>query len=167
MNRTNPTTVTGKSRPKAALAVGLATAAGLGLLVSSPQTANAALSGSEGTERSSATPYVVQRSGEETPDARAGAQRRPERLVLTEFTSISGVDWARWDARDAVGSGLVTGSWCLSTCQDKPLKATLRLSDPRTVDGKRVYSAFTLTLSDRTGTYDSEDLRGKRPLATR
>ncbi|MDQ8702618.1 hypothetical protein RCO28_08975 [Streptomyces sp. LHD-70] len=158
------TTMTRKPRSNAALTAGLATVAGLALLAP-PQSANAAPGTSDRAERSSATPYVVQRSGEET--ARTSTGRRPERLVLSEFTSVHDVNWARWDARRAVGAGLVTGSWCLSTCMDKPLKATLRLADPRTVDGRKVYSTFTLTLADGSGSYDAEDLRGKRPLAVR
>lgn len=111
------------------------------------------------------TPYVVNHYGEANADV-GRAERSPKTLVLSEFTTISGITWREWGAARAVGTGKVTGTWCLQTCADKPLKATVTLSDPEAVGGRKVFSAFVLSLSGRPGAYDSEDLKGRRPLAT-
>ncbi|MFM9371147.1 hypothetical protein [Streptomyces sp. Da 82-17] len=161
------------TKQTAALTAALATAAALALAASAPSASaalvpDAALGPGDAAERSAAAkPYVLNHHGEANAEA-GSAQRRPERLVLSEFTTAHGLRWERWGAEQAVGVGRVTGSWCAETCLDRPLKATLRLLDPRTVDGRRVYSAFTLTVTDKAGgTYQAEDLRGKRALATR
>ncbi|MFD5399277.1 hypothetical protein ACFWJW_34350 [Streptomyces sp. NPDC127097] len=86
--------------------------------------------------------------------------------MLSEFTSAQALHWKQWDAKKAVATGKVTGAWCLDTCLDKPLKATITLSDPKSVHGKKVYSAFTIKLAGGNGAYDSEDLKGKHALAT-
>lgn len=118
-----------------------------------------------GTARTAGTPYVINHYGEENAD-RGRAERSPRNLVLSEFTSINEVTWKQWGAKKAVGTGQVTGTWCLDTCLDKPLKATVTLTDPKTVNGRKVFTAFTLKPADGAGAYDAEDLRGKRPLAT-
>ncbi|MHA4773349.1 hypothetical protein L1085_002470 [Streptomyces sp. MSC1_001] len=153
------------SRGKAALAAGLAGAAVLGLFAAA-QSANSAPPREPVASVSTVSPYVVNHFGEENADT-GRAERRPKDLVLSEFTGIHRVTWRVWGATKAVGTGEVTGTWCLDTCLDKPLKATIVLSDPRTVDGRVVYSAFTLAPAGRSDAYDSEDLQGKRPLATR
>ncbi|MFE1173385.1 hypothetical protein [Streptomyces sp. NPDC058773] len=162
MKRTTSTT----RRRRTAIGAALACAAVLGSAVvatgaqaaSAPaQTASAARTGSG--------PYVINHYGEENAD-KGRAERSPANLVLSEFTSAQQLHWKQWDAKKAVATGKVTGSWCLDTCLDKPLKATLTLSDPKTVHGKKVYSSFTLKLADGNGSYDVEDLKGKRPLST-
>lgn len=117
------------------------------------------------TAHAARTPYVINHYGEENAD-KGHAERSPKNLVLSEFTSIGGVHWKQWGTKKAVGTGKVTGSWCLDTCLDKPLKATVTLSDPKNVHGRQVFSSFTLKLAGKPGTYDVEDLHGKRPLAT-
>ncbi|MFI9051518.1 hypothetical protein [Streptomyces sp. NPDC053427] len=155
MNRTPSTT---RRRKTAAGAAALAGAAVLGTFA----TAQAAAAV---PAHSAATPYVMNHYGEEHAD-KGHAERSPQHLVLSEFTSAHGVHWKQWSARRAVGTGTVTGTWCLDTCADKPLKATVTLSAPRTVHGKRVFSAFTLKLAGQPGRYVSQDLHGRRPLAT-
>jgi len=150
-------------RIKTALGAGLAAIAVLGTIATA-QSANAAPAQHPAKATGSA-PYVINHFGEEHAD-KGKAERSPANLVLSEFTSAQDLHWKQWDAKKAVATGKVTGNWCLETCLDKPLKATLTLSDPKTVHGKKVYSSFTLKLADGAGKYDSEDLNGKHALAT-
>ncbi|WP_432001743.1 hypothetical protein [Streptomyces sioyaensis] len=152
-------------RMKTALGAGLAALAVLGTFATA-QSANAATAQHPAkAARTSSAPYVINHYGEENAD-KGRAERSPAHLVLSEFTSAQGLHWKQWDGKQAVATGKVTGNWCLETCLDKPLNATVTLSDPKTVHGKRVYSSFTLKLADGAGKYDAEDLDGKRPLAT-
>lgn len=122
-------------------------------------------SDSTGTGSSGARPLVLDQK-EEDPKAE-DADRRPGKLVLSEHTTVSRISWKRWSDTEATGTGEVTGTWCLETCQDKPLTGTVTLSEPKTVDGKRYFSAYTLKLADGTATtYTGEDLNGKRSLPT-
>ncbi|MGW1378206.1 hypothetical protein ACWD6P_28590 [Streptomyces sp. NPDC002446] len=162
-------TLLSNRRTKTAMGAALAGVAVLGIFAGAQaaQAATPAHSGSPATSvaRTVGTPYVINHYGEENAD-RGRAERSPANLVLSEFTSIGKVTWKQWGAKKAVGTGKVTGTWCLDTCLERPLKATVTLLDPKTVDGRKVFTAFALKLSDAPGTYDSEDLRGKRPLAT-
>ncbi|MCM2579306.1 hypothetical protein [Streptomyces meridianus] len=120
----------------------------------------------EAAPSDSAAPRPFVLSQDEEPQAKE-ADRRPDKLVLSEFTTVDRITWTQWREADATGTGDVTGTWCLETCQDKPLKGTVTLSDPKTVNGKRYFSAYTLQLADGTKkTYETEDLNGKRQLAT-
>ncbi|MFB6438435.1 hypothetical protein ACFCVY_16900 [Streptomyces sp. NPDC056411] len=167
-----PSTTRRTRRSRTAMGAALAGVAVLGMFATA-QAADAATASqrtaqavhSTSVARAGSTPYVINHYGEENAD-RGRAERNPAHLVLSEFTSINAVDWKKWDAKRAVGTGEVTGSWCLETCMDKPLKATVTLSDPRTVDGRKVYTSFTLKLAGGAGQYDAEDLHGTRPLAT-
>ncbi|GHI04163.1 hypothetical protein AQI88_35320 [Streptomyces cellostaticus] len=161
----NPTTAARTFRKNAAIAAGLAGAAVLGLFATAQAADAGEASHAAKAAHSATAPYVINHYGEKYADT-GHAERRSKVLVLSEFTSIHQVSWKQWGAKKAVGTGKVTGNWCLDTCLDKPLKATISLSDPKTVGGKKVYSAFTLKLSGHPGTYDAEDLQGKRPLAT-
>ncbi|MGW0868646.1 hypothetical protein [Streptomyces sp. NPDC002611] len=164
MNRTTTTKI---SRKKVVLAASLTAATLLGAFATAQAAdAGGASSASGKVGRVVAAPYVLNHYGEKYADT-GHAERRPANLVLSEFTSISKVKWQQWGAKKAVGTGEVTGNWCLETCLDKPLKGTITLSGPKTVNGKKIYAAFTLKLSGQPGTYDFEDLQGKRPLATR
>ncbi|WP_395370072.1 hypothetical protein OHU45_16295 [Streptomyces tubercidicus] len=154
-------------RHKTAVSAALACVAVLGTVATATgaQAATASEQGS-GVVRTNNTPYVMNHIGEEHAD-KGKAERSPERLVLSEFTSASNLDWKKWGTKKAVATGEITGMWCLDTCQDKPLKGTLTLSDPKTVNGKKVFSSFTLKLAGGKGSYDDvEDLQGKRHLAT-
>ncbi|GES31018.1 hypothetical protein AB0G60_09410 [Streptomyces angustmyceticus] len=165
MNRTtNPT-----RRHRTAIATALACAAALGTLATA-HAANAAAPSAHTAHQAraahtAATPYVINHYGEENAD-KGRAERRPAHLVLSEFTSAGDLHWKQWGAKKAVATGEVTGNWCLDTCLDKPLKATLTLSAPKAVHGRKVFSSFTLKLAGGSGKYDAEDLQGKRPLAT-
>lgn len=154
------------SRKKAALAAGLTAAVLLGAFATSQAAdASGASSAAGRTSHAVAAPYVLNFYGEEYADT-GHPERRPADLVLSEFTHINNVKWKQWGAKTAAGTGEVGGTWCLPACLDKPLKGTITLSDPKTVNGRTFYSAFTLKLSGNPGTYDSEDLQGKHALAT-
>ncbi|GAO06881.1 hypothetical protein [Streptomyces lydicamycinicus] len=148
-------------RHRTAIAAALACAAALGTVATA---AGAQAAAPQHTVKAD-TPYVMNHIGEEHAD-KGKAERKPESLVLSEFTSAGDLHWKQWDNKKAVATGDVTGMWCLDTCQDKPLKATITLSDPKSVHGKKVYSSFTVKLAGGNGAYDSEDLKGKQPLAT-
>ncbi|WP_438488260.1 hypothetical protein [Streptomyces sp. S186] len=179
-HRTHTTHTTRRrtKRTKTVIATALTGVAALGMFATA-QAAHASVGSAAGAgaeaghaahaadfARTSATPYVINHYGEENAD-KGRAERSPKHLVLSEFTSIHGLRWKEWGAKKAVATGKVTGTWCLDTCLDKPLKATVTLSDPKTVNGRKVFSTFTLKLAKGTGAYDSEDLRGSsRPLAT-
>ncbi|MFG2553850.1 hypothetical protein ACGFWF_28395 [Streptomyces sp. NPDC048581] len=163
MNRTASTQTPKLSRKKAALAAGISAAALLGAFVTTQAADTPSADGKPG--RTVAAPYVLNLYGEEYADA-GHPERRPANLVLSEFTHINNVKWKQWGAKKAYGTGEVGGTWCLPACLDKPLKGTITLSDPKTVKGRTFYSAFTLKLSGKPGTYDSEDLQGKHALAT-
>ncbi|MFG2529156.1 hypothetical protein [Streptomyces sp. NPDC048516] len=115
--------------------------------------------------RAANTPYVMNHYGEENAD-KGKAERSPENLVLSEYTAAGDLNWKQWGDKTAVATGNVSGIWCGQSCLDKPLKGTLTLSDPKTVNGKTVFSSFTLKLAGGSGAYDHEDLHGKRHLAT-
>ncbi|MGX1855491.1 hypothetical protein [Streptomyces sp. NPDC055299] len=153
-------------RMKTAFGAGLAAVAVLGTFATAQSADAATAQHPAKAARAGSAPYVINHYGEENAD-QGRAERSPAHLVLSEFTSAQGLHWKQWDAKKAVATGKVTGAWCLETCLDKPLKATVTLSDPKTVHGKKVYSSFTVKLADHAGKYDSEDLQGKRPLATR
>ncbi|MFH8369348.1 hypothetical protein [Streptomyces sp. NPDC018031] len=157
-------------RATAATASALAGAAAVALLCSacgaSGGNAGAAARTVVHSARPGAAPYVLDQHGEENAD-RGRARRTPGKLALSEFTTVGGMRWTRWGPTTAVGTGEATGAWCLPGCLDKPLKATVTLADPRRVNGTKVFSSFVLELTDASGAYDSDDLRGKRPLATR
>ncbi|MFG2139063.1 hypothetical protein [Streptomyces sp. NPDC048650] len=148
-------------RPKAAVAAAaLAAAAVLGTCTTAHAAGPAPTAGQTGH-----TPYVINHYGEQNAD-RGRPERSPKHLVLSEHSAIGGIRWTRWGTRKAVGTGNLTGTWCLTTCTTRPLNATVTLSHPRTVRGKKIFSAFTLEPAAKRSAYDTEDLRGTRPLAT-
>ncbi|MFF8788566.1 hypothetical protein [Streptomyces sp. NPDC015125] len=165
MNRTTNMT----RRHKTAIGAALSCVAVLGTFATAnaanAATASAPTAHTASATRAADTPYVMNHSGEENAD-HGRADRSPKDLVLSEFTSVGDLNWKQWDTKKAVATGEVTGNWCLETCLEKPLKGTLTLSDPKTVNGKKVFSSFTLKLAGGSGAYDSEDLQGKHPLAT-
>ncbi|MDB1088027.1 hypothetical protein PJ985_10670 [Streptomyces sp. ACA25] len=112
-------------------------------------------------------PHVLNFYGEENTEG--SAERSPRTLVLSEFTTISDLTWERWDTKRAVGTGAVSGTWCLPECLDDPLPASVVLSDPESVRGKVFYTAFLLEPekeADAAQYEGVEDLNARRPLAT-
>ncbi|GAB3122401.1 hypothetical protein GCM10027160_41310 [Streptomyces calidiresistens] len=79
------------------------------------------------------------------------ADRAPDDLVLTEFSTLNDVTWRSWDSEEAVGSGLLAGTWCLPECLDDPLPAEVLLKDPEEINGDPYFTAFELKITDTTG----------------
>ncbi|MEV0422770.1 hypothetical protein AB0I09_31515, partial [Streptosporangium canum] len=73
------------------------------------------------------------------------ADRRPANLVASEFTSLSELTWKRWGPYAAVGTGKLSGTWCMPGCQEEPYTATILLGGTRTVNGKRYFTRFGIT----------------------
>lgn len=107
-------------------------------------------------------PFVINFYGEENTGG--NPEREPANLVVTEHTSMSSVEWERWDGEVAVGSGLLSGVWCLPECLDDPFDAKVTLSDPEEINGELYYSTFELE-SSQAAKYHADDLDGPRPLA--
>lgn len=106
--------------------------------------------------------YVVNFYGEENIDG--NPEQQPENLVLSEHTSLQEVDWEEWDGEQAVGSGLLSGMWCLPECLDEPFDAVVTLSDPQEFNGEVFYTTF-LVESAEAEPFEPDDLDGERPLA--
>ncbi|MFX4291527.1 hypothetical protein [Streptomyces bohaiensis] len=106
-------------------------------------------------------PYVVNFYGEE--NAEGAAEREPANLVLSEHSSLQEMQWSEWNGDRAVGTGLLSGMWCLPDCADQPFEATVTLSEPTDVAGDVYFAAFDL---DAPGAqeYRADDLDGERPL---
>ncbi|NJP66007.1 hypothetical protein [Streptomyces spiramenti] len=106
-------------------------------------------------------PYVVNFYGEENADG--AAEREPANLVLSEHSSLQDMEWTEWGADRAVGTGRLSGMWCLPDCADQPFDATVVLSGPTEVDGDVYFAAFDLDAPDA-GEFRTDDLDGERPL---
>ncbi|MCE7080215.1 hypothetical protein [Streptomyces sp. ST2-7A] len=79
------------------------------------------------------------------------ADRAPDNLVLTEFSTLNDVTWESWDGREAIGSGLLSGTWCLPDCLDDPFPAEVVLKDPEDINGEPYFTAFELEITDPSG----------------
>ncbi|NJQ05727.1 hypothetical protein [Streptomyces lonarensis] len=106
-------------------------------------------------------PYVVNFYGEENADG--AAEREPANLVLSEHSSLQDVEWSEWNGDRAVGTGRLSGMWCLPDCADQPFDATVTLSEPTDVDGDLYFAAFDLE-APAAEEYRADDLDGERPL---
>ncbi len=106
-------------------------------------------------------PYVVNFYGEENADG--NPEREPGNLVVSEHSSIQQIEWQEWNGGEAVGTGLLSGIWCLPECMDEPFEATVTLSDPTDVNGDLYFSTFELEAPDADG-YVVDDMDGERPL---
>ncbi|MEV4247028.1 hypothetical protein AB0J63_26895 [Streptosporangium canum] len=73
------------------------------------------------------------------------ADRRPANLVASEFSSLSELTWKKWGPYAAVGTGKLSGTWCMPGCQEEPYTATILLGGTRTVNGKRYFTRFGIT----------------------
>jgi hypothetical protein len=106
-------------------------------------------------------PFVLNFYGEENTGG--NPEREPENLVLSEYSAVNKVVWEQWDGEQAVGSGLLSGTWCLPECIDDPYKTSITLSDPEEVNGELFYTTFVLD-SPQAEDAQAEDLEGERPL---
>ncbi|MEU8060539.1 hypothetical protein [Microbispora bryophytorum] len=76
---------------------------------------------------------------------RGRAEQRPANIVLSEFSTMSGVTWRTWGPTRATGAGRLSGTWCLPECADAPYAATVTLSSVIPVKGKGYFSRYAIT----------------------
>ncbi|GLX02914.1 hypothetical protein [Microtetraspora sp. NBRC 16547] len=129
----------------AAVAVlGMAAACGQGGSAPTPK-------GEESAGRPGAEPTVTATTSQAAPPiyvrnlhgAEAGRDdQRPANLVLSEFSVLNGITWKSWGPDRAVGTGGLSGSWCLPGCLKKQYEATVTLSGVTTVKGTRYFTRF-------------------------
>ncbi|GAA3071953.1 hypothetical protein GCM10017600_23930 [Streptosporangium carneum] len=71
--------------------------------------------------------------------------RRPSRLALDEFNSVTGIRWESWGGESAVGTGELSGMWCLPGCQTTPYRGTITLSGLTWHERAGYYGRFTVS----------------------
>lgn len=94
----------------------------------------------EETPRAEEQVYVINLHGAE--DGRA--DQRPENLVVSEFSLLRKVGWRTWGLDGAVGTGGLSGTWCLPACQKTPYTATVTLGGVKKVRGKNYFTTFSI-----------------------
>ncbi|MEV7010937.1 hypothetical protein [Streptosporangium sp. NPDC051022] len=104
--------------------------------------------------------YVINLHGNEE----GVADQRPANLVASEFSTLKGVTWRSWGPERAVGSGKLSGTWCLPGCQTNPYDATITLSKVRKVGDKRYFTRFGITGDFPGPTSPADTLNGALPL---
>ncbi|MFI6389210.1 hypothetical protein [Nonomuraea sp. NPDC050540] len=73
------------------------------------------------------------------------ALQRPSDFALTEFSGMNGVRWQSWGGERAVGTGELSGTWCLPGCEAKGYPATITLSRLTRLERTGYYARFTVT----------------------
>ncbi|MEV8631680.1 hypothetical protein AB0395_08490 [Streptosporangium sp. NPDC051023] len=104
--------------------------------------------------------YVINLYGAE--DGRP--DQRPANLVVSEFSTLKGITWRSWGPGRAVGSGKLSGTWCLPACQTNPYDATITLSKVKKVGGKRYFTRFDIGGDFPQPDSFDDTLRGALPL---
>ncbi|WP_182898312.1 hypothetical protein [Microbispora sp. H10830] len=94
---------------------------------------------------------------------RGRAEQRPANLVLSEFSTMSGVTWRSWGPTRATGAGRLSGTWCLPECADAPYAATVTLSSVIPVKGKGYFSRYAVTADVAVRHRPEADLSGVLP----
>ncbi|TQS27855.1 hypothetical protein [Microbispora sp. KK1-11] len=94
---------------------------------------------------------------------RGRAEQRPANLVLSEFSTMSGVTWRTWGPTRATGAGKLSGTWCLPECVDAPYAATVTLSSVIPVKGKGYFSRYAITADVPLRHRPEADLSGVLP----
>jgi hypothetical protein len=118
-----------------------------GLVAGTWTTASAHTVGSGGAAAADHV-YVWNQHGDE----RGRVDERPVGLVLSEASTINKVTWENWGSAEASGRGLLTGTWCLPDCQERPYTARVKLSGIRQLGERRFYTTFEVEgVSDRNG----------------
>lgn len=103
--------------------------------------------------------YVLNFQGSE----RGRADQRPGNLVLSEFSTMSGVTWRTWGPTRATGAGKLSGTWCLPECADAPYEATVTLSNVIPVKGKGYFGKYSITADVPPEHRPEADLSGVLP----
>ncbi|MFC0864092.1 hypothetical protein ACFHYQ_17495 [Sphaerimonospora cavernae] len=91
------------------------------------------------------------------------ADQRPADLVISEFTTLNGVTWRTWGPTRAIGTGGLSGSWCLPACADTPYAATVTLSGVVPVRGKGYFTRYEIVADLPLDLREQADLRGSVP----
>ncbi|MEW9530448.1 hypothetical protein [Microbispora sp. NPDC049125] len=89
--------------------------------------------------------------------------QRPARLVLSEFSSMSGVTWHTWGPTRATGAGKLSGTWCLPQCMDTPYDAEVTLSNVMPVKGKGYFTRYRIESDLPQAQRPDADLSGVLP----
>ncbi|MDA2815199.1 hypothetical protein O4J56_31445 [Nocardiopsis sp. RSe5-2] len=76
------------------------------------------------------------------------ADREPEALTASEFTTFNDLEWTRWGAEGAEGEGDLSGTWCLPECQDDPYRVPVELADPQEFGGGLYFTRYEVGASD-------------------
>jgi hypothetical protein len=128
-----------------------------------PPEGSADTGGDDGGEAAAQVrPFVINFYGEENTGG--NPEREPANLVVSEHTSLSSLDWARWDGEQAVASGQLAGIWCMPDCLDDPFDASITLSGPEKINGEVYYTTFEV-VAPEAASFQADDLDGERPLA--
>ncbi|MBO3746910.1 hypothetical protein J5X84_12605 [Streptosporangiaceae bacterium NEAU-GS5] len=89
--------------------------------------------------------------------------QRPADLVLSEFSTLNSVAWRSWGPTRALGTGKLSGSWCLPECADAPYDATVTLNVVQPVRGKAYFTRYELSAQLPPKQRESADLEGRLP----
>lgn len=93
--------------------------------------------------------------------------QRPSRLALDEFNAMARIRWESWGGGSAVGSGELSGMWCLPQCLAEPYRATITLSGLTWRERAGYYGRFTVRAeglpADRAGELTDRRLSTPEP----
>lgn len=118
---------------------------------------SAACSGSPSSGTATATPvYVFNFYGAEE----GRTDQRPKDLVVSEFTTVNALTWKSWGPSRAVGTGKLSGTWCLPGCLDVPYSATVTLSNVTPVKGQGYFTKYQIEADVPAEQKDNADLVG-------
>jgi hypothetical protein len=90
--------------------------------------------------------------------------QRPPDLVLSEFSTLNTLTWQSWGPTKALGTGKLSGTWCLPGCADAPYDATVTLKSVQPVRGKAYFTRYELRADLPQKQRDSADLDGRLPV---
>ncbi|MEV0375184.1 hypothetical protein AB0I10_36355 [Streptomyces sp. NPDC050636] len=88
--------------------------------------------------------------------------RRPTRIGLTEFSTLTQLSWRSWGKPKAVATGKLSGSWCIPQCTDSPYPATIELSRLERQENVSYYTRATVRSAHLPPADTGEDLRNVR-----
>ncbi|MFF4777114.1 hypothetical protein ACFY05_30075 [Microtetraspora fusca] len=103
--------------------------------------------------------YVLNLYGDEN----GRSDQRPPALVLSEFSTVSGMSWQSWGPGRAVGVGRLSGTWCLPRCQNHPYNATVTLSNVVPYRGDGYFTRYAVKAHLPPAERKTADLKGALP----
>ncbi|WP_066361086.1 hypothetical protein [Herbidospora mongoliensis] len=81
-------------------------------------------------------------------DEQGSPAQKPADLVISEFSTMNKLRWDKWGPDNAVGHGMLTGSWCLPDCLEKPYEAKVTLATPTSRQGRTFFTSYTIEPGD-------------------